>query len=94
MVKSYGEIGKGQVMRLLVLDLFYLKDIDHVYIRTAEANGIFFLAGQLTAVSEDVNIRESDMLRHRTEGASLRIPIPGIPDLMSMVTTPGTFLVD
>jgi hypothetical protein len=82
------------VTRLLVLDLFYLKDIDHVYVRTAEANGILFLAGQLTAVSENVNIRESNMLRHGTEGASLRIPVPGIPDLMSMVASPGTFLVD
>ena len=79
---------------LLVLDLFYFKDIDHIYVGTAEANGVLFLTGQLTAVSEDVNIRESDMLSHGAERAAFRVPVPCVPDQMAMMASHGSFLVD
>jgi hypothetical protein len=73
---------------------FNLKDIDHIHIRTTEYGRAIWLAGNFSAIPQNIDIRKSDMHSHWAKLASLGIEIKGVTNTMTAMASHMAFLTD
>ena len=73
---------------------FNLKDIDHIHIRTTKYGRAIWLAGNFSAIPQNIDIRKSDMHSHWAKLASLGIEIKGVTNTMTAMASHMAFLTD
>ena len=58
----------------------------YIRIRAAKFRNAFFLPGESSSITQDINIREGTMHRHRTDQPSFHIIVEAVSNFMSAMT--------